>query len=199
MKYIVVGLHCSGKQAVLNHLKDMGLKCGKLFSNIEEPSPEIYNSENYELYTDKDINYVFENDAYIFIQELQMPKLSFKPDRYYEGLSKYVFDRNDVIALSPDQLQMIPPGVLNGEFCFIWLDSTKTRRNTRYHTEHRMYNYIDRENIERKDLSTFVKTLYSYNKPIIYFVDEEPLRVATIVYNTVIHPDTFDMFVKNFN
>ena len=55
------------------------------------------------------------------------------------------------------------------------------------------------ETHERRDLSTFVKTLYSYNAPILYFIDEEPQRVASIVYTTITHPDTFDIFIKNFN
>jgi hypothetical protein len=200
MKYFIVGLHSTGKQEVVDHLEKMGIKCGRIFSNIEDPSENIYNSRNYELYSNEDINDIFENDAYVFIQELPQSNLNFKTGKYYEGLSKYSLDQNDIFILSPDQLLAISPNTLaNEEICFVWLDSTKTRRAARYHSEHRMYNYHDREAHERKDLSTFVKTLYSYNAPMIYFIDEEPLRVATIIYNTIIHPDTFNMFVKNFN
>lgn len=199
MKYFIVGLHSTGKQEVVDHLEKMGVKCGKIFSNIEEPSEELYNSKNYELYTNEDINNVFENNAYIFMHELPLMQLNFKTGKYYEGLSKYSFDQNEVFILSPNQLLAISPNSINEDICFVWLDSTKTRRSARYHSEHRMYNYQDRENIERKDLGSFVKTLYSYNAPMIYFIDEEPLRVATIIYTTITHPDTFDMFVKNFN
>lgn len=199
MKYFIVGLHSTGKQEVIDHLEKMGVKCGRIFSNIEEPSEEIYNSRNYELYSNEDINDIFENDAYVFIQELPQPQLGFKTGKYYEGLSKYSLDQNDVFVLSPDQLLAISPNTLNDDICFVWLDSTKTRRTSRYHTEHRMYNYQDRENVERRDLQAFVKTLCSYNAPMIYFIDEEPTRVATVIYTTIIHPDTFDMFVKNFN
>lgn len=200
MKYFIVGLHSTGKQEVVDHLEKMGVKCGKIFSNIEEPSEEIYNSRNYELYSNEDINDVFENNAYVFIQELPQVTMSFKTGKYYEGLSKYSLDQNEVFILSPDQLLAISPNILaDEEICFVWLDSTKTRRTARYHTEHRMYNYSDRENIERKDLGAFVKAIYSYNAPMIYFIDEEPLRVATVIYTTINHPDTFDMFVKNFN
>lgn len=199
MKYFIVGLHATGKQEVIDHLEKMGVKCGRIFSNIEEPSEEVYNSRNYELYTNEDINDVFENDAYIFIQELPHTSLGFRTGKYYEGLSKYSFDQNDVFILSPDQLLAISPNALNEEVCFVWLDSTKTRRAARYHSERRMYNYQDRENHERRDLQSFVKTLCSSNSPMIYFIDEEPLRVATVIYTTIIHPDTFNMFVKNFN
>ena len=55
MKYFVIGLHSSGKQEVLDILTKYGVKCGKLFSNIENPSADIYNSFNYELFTNTDI------------------------------------------------------------------------------------------------------------------------------------------------
>lgn len=199
MKYFIVGLHSTGKQEVVDHLEKMGVKCGKIFSNIEEPSEEVYNSYNYELYSNEDINDVFENNAYVFIQELPSIPLNFKTGKYYEGLSKYTLDQNEVFILSPDQLLAISPNTLNEDVCFVWLDSTKTRRTARYHNEHRMYNYQNRENVERRDLQAFVKAIYSYESPILYFIDEEPSRVATIIYTTITHPDTFDMFVKNFN
>ena len=60
MKYFIVGLHSSGKQEILDILSKYEVPCGKLFSNISEPRAEIYNSFNYELYTDKDIKDIFE-------------------------------------------------------------------------------------------------------------------------------------------
>ena len=56
MKYFIIGLHSTGKQEVVDHLEKMGIKCGRIFSNIEEPSEDIYNSRNYELYSNEDIN-----------------------------------------------------------------------------------------------------------------------------------------------
>lgn len=199
MKYFIVGLHSAGKQEVVNCLEKNGVKCGKIFSNIEKPSDEIYNSHNYELYSNEDINDVFENNAYVFIQEIPKINMDFDTNKYYEGLSKYSLDHNDVFILSPDQLLTITPSTLPKDICFVWMDSTKTRRVSRYHSEKRSYNYHDREMHERRDLSSFVKALYSYNAPILYFIDEEPQRVASIVYTTITHPDTFDIFVKNFN
>lgn len=200
MKYFIVGLHSAGKQEAVDHLNKMGVKCGKLFSNIEGPSNDIYNSFNYELYSSDDINDIFENNAYVFIQELPLTTMNFKTGMYYEGLSKHTFDHNDVFVLSPDQLLAIPPNVINEPVCFVWMDSTKNRRMTRFHIEKRQYSYIERDEHERRDLNSFVKTLYSFNNSsVIYFTDEEPLRVATIIYNTIIHPDTLEMFVNNFN
>ena len=50
MKFLIVGLHSSGKQEVLDTLTEMGVKCGRLFSNLDNPSPEIYNSFNYYIF-----------------------------------------------------------------------------------------------------------------------------------------------------
>ena len=36
MKYFIVGLHSSGKQEVLDTLEKMDVKCGKLFTNLDE-------------------------------------------------------------------------------------------------------------------------------------------------------------------
>ena len=197
MKYFIVGLHSSGKQEVINQLEKMGVKCGKIFSNLETPTPDIYSSENFEYYDNTDINNIFENNAYIFLQEL--PHVTFNADKYYEGLSKYTYDENDVFILSPDQLIAIPPSHLEGDICFVWMDNTKSNRASRYRIEKRIYNFLERDSYERRDISSFVKTLYSYNAPILYFANEEPNRIATIINTTIKYPETFDDFVKNFN
>lgn len=196
MKYFIIGLHSAGKQEVVDHLEKMGVKCGKIFSNIEEPSEDIYNSRNYELYSNEDINDIFENNAYVFMQELPY---STKIGSYYEGLSKYSLDQNEVFILSPDQLLALTQNSLGSDICFVWMDSTKARRMSRFRSESRCYNYQNRETYERKDLSSFVKALYSYNAPMMYFMDEDPIRIATIIYTTIIHPDTLKLFTKNFN
>ena len=38
MKYITTGLHSSGKQEIITELVRLNIKCGKLFSNIDNPS-----------------------------------------------------------------------------------------------------------------------------------------------------------------
>lgn len=197
MKYFIVGLHSSGKQEVINILETMGVKCGKIFSNLSTPSAEIYQSGNYEFYDNHDINNIFENEAYVFLQEV--PNLP-STEKYYEGLSKYTFDRNDVFILSPDQLLAIPPTTISEDVCLVWLDNNKLNRSSRYHNEKRCYNFVERDNYERRDVASFVKTMYSFNNsPVLYFANEEPNRIATIVYTVISHPDMFDMYVKNFN
>lgn len=200
MKYFITGLHSSGKQEVVNILQQMNIKCGKLFTNLDEIPGNLYNKDNFEFYSNEDINDVFENNAYIFIHELPILDLNFNIGKYYEGLSKYTFDQNDVFIISPDQLLSIAPNSINENICFIWLDNTKDNRSTRYHNEKRSYNYHEREDYEKRDLNSYVKSLYSLNNSkLIYFNNEIPSRVASVIYAMIQHPDLVDTFVKNFD
>lgn len=199
MKFFIVGLHCSGKQEVVDTLEKHGVLCGKLFSNIDAPSHEIYNSYNYELYTTTDINEIFENNAYIFINELDSESCvnSYK---YYEGLTRYEFDNNDVFVLSPDQLSHISPNMIKEEVCFIWMDNNKEDRLGRYRREKRNYSFSMRESIERRDINNFAKMMYGFgNSKMIYFVGEDPCRVATIIYSIIKHPDLLEVFTEYYN
>lgn len=198
MKFFIVGLHCSGKQEVLDILEKNGVRCGKQFSNIEEPSPNIYNSYNYELYSMCDINDIFENNAYIFINELENKYIN--SYKYFEGLTRYEFDNNDVFTISPDQLLHISQSVIKEDICFIWMDNNTTDRMNRYKREKREYGFIQKDDMEKRDIDSFSKTIYNFNNSkVIYFTNEEPCRVATIVYTLIKHPDLIDIFVENFN
>ena len=84
--------------------------------------------------------------------------------------------------------------------CFVWMDSTKRQRISRYKEERRQYNFMERDEIEKRDIDSFVKTLYSFkNSEVMYFYNEQPQRVATIIETVIKHPDTLESFVKNFN
>lgn len=199
MKFFIVGFHGSGKQEVLDILDKYNVKCGRLFSNIDEPSTEIYNSYNYDLFTTSEVNEIFENNAYIFINELDgySHVSSYK---YYEGLTKYEFDNNEVFVLSPNQLLQISPNAIKEDVCFIWMDNNKEDRLNRYKNEKRTYIFTDREIIERRDINAFVKTLYGFdNSKLLYFVGEEPCRVAAIVYSLIKHPDLMKIFTEYYN
>lgn len=199
MKFLIVGLHSSGKQEIIDNLSEMGINCGRLFSNIDNPSPEIYNSFNYDIFTTREIDEIFENNAYIFINELDRAS-NVNSYKYFEGLTKYEFDNNDVFVLSPDQLLHISPSAIKEDVCFIWIDSDKDGRINRYKKERRTYSFTGRESIEKNDLDHFVKILYNFpNSRLLYFIKEEPNRVATIIYSLIKHPDLMDVFVKNFN
>ena len=197
MKYIITGLHSSGKQEIITELVRLNIKCGKLFSNIDNPSNKLYNSENFELYSDKDISDIFENNAYIFIKDAQRIN-NIKP--CFIGLSKFNYDNNDVFVLSPDELNAIP-NTFSDNICIIWVDCTLSNRKSRYLTEKRTYNFINREEFEKTQINNYVKQMYELNTDptILYFANEEPLRVAAIIYTLIKYPELLDLYKKNFN
>ena len=133
------------------------------------------------------------------IQELQS-RDNIDSYKYFEGLSKYEFDNNQVFVMSPDQFISIAPNMINEDICVIWMDNTKSNRLSRYREEKRTYNFYERDEVETKDINTFVKQIYSMSKQrVLYFTNEEPNRVATVIYNVIKHPDMLDDFLKNFN
>lgn len=194
MKYFIVGLHGSGKQEVLDILEHQGVSCGRLFSNIEKPSNKVYGSFNYELFSTADINEVFENNAYVFLRELK-----FDSEKFYEGLSLYSINENSVFALSPDQFVSISPSAMPKDVCFIWMDNTKVNRCNRYNDERRTYDFNEREKLEHQDINTFIKNMYNGDNNILYFMNEDPVRVAAIVYALIQHEDLLPAFSQAFN
>ena len=206
MKYIIIGMHSSGKQEVVDILENYGVHCGRLFTNLQNSAePNIYNGSNYEQYSSKDIHDVFENNAYIFMHEfpfgddISMLNLV-NSAKYYEGLSLYEFENNDVFVMSPDQLFSISPSSIKDDICFIWLDNTKKERLNRYYAEKRTYSFSNREDLETKDSNAFVKFLYGFEKGrVLYFTNEDPARVASVVYSLIKHPDLLDIYTESYN
>lgn len=200
MKFFIVGLHASGKQEILDILEKQGVNVGRLFSNIESASPSIYNSYNYELMSTSDINEMFENKAYLFLQELESSATT-KSYKYYEGLSLWTYDNNQVFALSPDQFIAIPSKSYRGEeVVIIWVDNDKHNRSNRHIYEKRAYSFREREEIENRDIAVFGRSVYSLpNSHIIYFANEEPGRVACSVLTLIEHPEYLPLYEKYFD
>lgn len=192
MKFFVVGLHGSGKSDIVDILERKGINCGHIFSDITTPKDNIYNSYNYELYTTKDVNEVFENDAYLFVKECKVGD-----QKFYEGLSRYTFENNDVFVLSPDQLLSTSFNNIDEDICFVWVDNTRSNRYNKYLEDRKSYNFKERELLESEDLSTFVKIIYT--KPMLYFSNEEPSRIAAIIYTMIKHPDVSDVLFEAYN
>lgn len=202
MKYIIIGMHSSGKQEVADILENNGIRCGRLFTNMDNLSASsVYNGSNYEQYTSKDINDIFENNAYVFMQEFPFgDELTASACKYYEGLSLYEFENNDVFVMSPDQLFSISPTAIKDDVTFVWLDNPKKERLNRYYAEKRSYSFANREAIELKDSSSFVKFLYGFDRSnVLYFTSEDPNRVAAIIYSLITHPDLLPIYIEAFN
>jgi hypothetical protein len=202
MKYIIIGMHSSGKQEVADILENNGVRCGRLFTNMDNLSaPEVYNGSNYEQYTMKDVSLIFENNAYIFMQEFpECDYINVSAHKWYEGLSLYEFENNDVFVMSPDQFFSISPASIKEPVCFVWLDNTKKERLNRYYTEKRSYSFSSREEVETKDSNSFVKLLYGFNNSnVLYFTNEDPARIAAIMYSVIKHPELLDIYTQAFN
>lgn len=194
MKFFIIGLHGSNKHEIARDLEAMGLKYGKTFSS--QLNPNIYG--DFELYSGKDINEVFENNAYIYMHEV-VYKSGIDIYKYFEGLSKYTYDNNDIFILSPDQLLSIPSSTLPDDAVYIWLDNTKARRFNTYNSENRTYDFLSREQHEKRDIKEFVKSIYEIaDGKVIYFTNEVPQRISTIIYAIYQHPELLNIFVENF-
>lgn len=194
MKFFIIGLHGSNKHEVATELEKMGMKYGKTFSS--QINPNIYG--DFEQYNGKDINEVFENNAYIYMHEI-IYKNSMNTYKYFEGLSQYTYDNNDVFILSPDQLLSIPSTFIPEDVVFVWLDNTKSRRYNTYMDENRNYDFLSREQLEKRDIKEFVKSIYDLaGGKLLYFTNEVPQRISTIIYSIHKHPDLLNIYLENF-
>lgn len=196
MKYIIVGLHSSGKRDVIEVLKSYNIKCGKQFSSSLNQNDPGYSFEH-DKFDINEVNKVFENNAYIFLQE--RPCLQTSAMKEFEGLSTHEFDENDVFVMSPDQLLKITPNAIKEPVCFVWMDNTKRNRKTRYLDQNRTYNFNEREEIEMRDSNAFIKTIYDFkNSRVLYFANEDPGRVAAVIYASIKHPELLNLFESLF-
>ena len=197
MKFILIGLHGSGKHEIAHTLQEMGVKYGKNFTSVDLDLSKAYGE--FEYYENSTVNDVFENNAFIFLHEHQGKEIP-SSYKYFEGLSKYTFDNNDVFVMSPNQFLSIPANNMPDDVVWVWLDNTKTNRSNRYKMEKRSYDFMDREDLEKQDIKEFVKALYNVQDlKLLYFTNEDPARVATIIYYIQMHPDLLNHFIKNFN
>lgn len=191
MKYIITGLHSSGKLEVAKQLSQNGVRVGHLFTNLDDVR---YQGELYETLTTDELNRIFENAAYVFFSEVNNSITN-----NYECLATSEFDSADVFVLTPNQLNNIPMKALSDKICFVWMDCNATNRLARYKNEKRSYNFKDREDLERIDLSDFTDKIYGLpNSTLVYFQNEEPQRVAAIVEVMVKAPQLSEIIVKNF-
>ena len=193
MKIFIIGFHGSGKQEICDILRNENINVGRLFTNLPTFNNQPYH--NYETFTNEDIKEIFENNAYIFIKEVENESYE-----YFEGLSSYEFDNNDVFMITPNQFVKITPTVIKEPICIIWLDNTQENRLLRYRQEKETYDFFKQETVEKQYINDFINNIYNYPKSkLLYFTNEEPCRVATIAYTLVKHPELVNIYEKNFN
>ena len=189
MKYIIIGRHSSGKQALAKELAAMGVKVGKIFRSVENLKSNIYSLSDV-VYSHEDINSIFENQGYLFLKEHLNGSLPF-----YEGLSAYEYENNDVFILSPDQFNFVPE--FSGDVCFVWLDASQSHRRIRHNSEKRKYNFTTQENIEQENMQDFIERIYIND--VLYFNNEDTSRVAAVIYSLITHPDLYDIYKEKYN
>lgn len=184
-KYIIIGFNGSGKMAVADRLRELGMKVGKTFRSCDTVGNQYSLSTT--VYDVKEINNLFENQAYLFIKES-----SNKANKYYEGISFYEYQNNDIFIMTPDQFNMVAR--FDENVIFVWLDNTVSQRRMRHRMEKRKYDFTYQERIEQEYVQDFMDRLG--DNAILYFMNEEPERVAAIIYSMIKHPDLSNIFIK---
>lgn len=191
MKVIITGLHGSGKQEIADMLEKDGIKVGKLFSNLETNS---YNSNSYKQFSNVEIGKIFENKAYIYLNKLETND---KVDPYYEGLTTYDFDNNDVFVMQPNAVLNMNAQVK--DVLYVWLDNKKSLRHYQHYSENRNYDFDQEEMLESKYNNEFVEKIYAKSSNVIYFNNEDTRRVKTIIKSIINHPEDTKEYIQNFN
>jgi hypothetical protein len=187
-KFIIVGFNGSGKMAVANTLRDMGVKVGQTFRSTDTVGNQY--SLSTIVYDVKELNNLFENQAYLFIKESVN-----KANRYYEGISFYEYQTHDVFVMTPDQFNTVAR--FDDNVIFVWLDNNSAQRRSRHRMEKRKYDFIRQEQIEQEYIQDFTDRIN--DNAILYFNNEQPDRVAAIVYSAIKHPDLLDVYLNAFN
>lgn len=198
MKVFIVGKHASGKHEVLKTCKELGIAVGHEFTSMT-PHPQVYMDPEAEQYSQDDITNIFEMQAYICISGIEETGII---DSYahHRGISHHTYDNSDVLVLTLTQFESLNKNLIKDRVLFVWLDNTQDNRIRRHAEEQRTYSFIEQDEIEALHGSDFVKQLYNYpNSDVIYFTNEEPERVGTIIASIIKHPDLLPHFIKTFN
>ena len=96
MKIWIVGPQGTSKREIAKLLADDKFKVAKLFSGLSEDEM-TYHKDMYKSYNIDVIKSIFENGAYVFINDV------FEKIEVQEGLEFDEFDNSDVFVLSMDQ------------------------------------------------------------------------------------------------
>ena len=88
-KYIIIGFNASGKMAVANKLREMEIKVGQTFRSTEFVGNQYSISST--IYDVEEVNNLFESQQYLFIKESVN-----KANKYYEGISHYEYQNNEI-------------------------------------------------------------------------------------------------------
>lgn len=189
MKIFIIGMNSVGKQAVLNDLEQLGIPHGKKFTSLETIEQEHY-LQDYLYYDNNEVSRMFENKAYFFLRENNNYSIPF-----YEGISLYEYENNEVFSLSPDQFLDVPK--FDSKSVFIWMDANVKNRHSRFIQERRKYNFNEVSVFENAYPAEFIEKFYSYNR-VLYFNNEDPLRVSALIASLIKHNDLINIYENRF-
>ena len=187
-KFIIIGFNASGKMAVANRLREMDVKVGHTFRSAESVGSQY--SLSTKIYDVEEINNLFENQSYLFIKESVN-----KANKYYEGISFHEYQTHDVFVMTPDQFNTIAK--FDDNVVFVWLDNNTAQRRYRHHSEKRKYDFNRQERIEKEYIQDFTDRIG--DNAILYFMNEDPDRVAAIIYSVIKYPELLDVYLEAFN
>ena len=195
MRIWITGAQGTGKVTTAKLLEEDSpcFKVGKLFTNLNDD--ELYHKELYILYEGKDVRDIFENNAYIF-----MKNISKNNDMVFDGLDFSEYDDNNVCVISIDQFINLNMKYISKDDIIIWLDGRKNwRLNNIKNSKHNIYNRERLENSQYEIFGNLIDSINQNNKNVIYFNEEDPTRVKTIIKTIYNNPKLKSEFVKYFN
>lgn len=204
MKIWIVGAQGTGKLELAKLLDstEKDLKVGKLFTNLPQDSEEsksLYHHDLYNFYTREDVSEIFENNAYILLNSLTCEYAD-----YYEGLDLNEYDSNNVFVISLNQFTLINNKYISKDDLVVWLDGNYVWRlgNIENSIENGMeYDYLTKEAEERSTYESFYSNIMSISgsgKNVLYFYNELPERVSTIVKTLYNNPKLKKDFCREF-
>lgn len=192
MKIWIVGPQGTCKCEIARLLADDKFGVAKLFTGLSDD--EItYHKNMYKSYSNEIVKSIFENNAYIFMNDV------FEKVEIHEGLEFDEFDNNEVFVLTLDQFLSVNTKYISKNDLIIWLDG---RQDWRFMNCDENYDKLSRERLESACYSSFgsmINTLKTSHKNVIYFYEELPERVKTIIKVIYNNPKLKDEFVKYFN
>ena len=189
MKYFIVGLNASGKQAVCSDLRALGVNVGSIFRSVDKIPSDTYSLSEV-VYGEHDIDSIFENHSYIFFDKNTQSNVSF-----FEGLSLYEYENNDVFMITPHQFNLVSQ--FDKDVLFIWLDGSIIQRRDRFIDERRKYNFLRIDHMDKDEILDFSTRISEHD--YIYFNNEDPSRVSAIIYSMVTYPELHNIYKERFN
>ena len=191
MKYCLIGKHASNKSKILDYLEDLQISVARPMSNA--PSEDgLCLDAKYDRYSTEDVLKLFRSRLYVYMTKIN-PLL-----HIYKGLSYDVFDKNDVFAINQQDFPNINKELFK-DVVFVWCDDKLNTRIRNYVENKSKYAFEEQEELDSQNDFDFVKNLYNFkNAKILYFTNENPNRIATILYTLIKYPDLLDLYIKNF-